>query len=176
MSSCPSLVVSCPTFDVAHPREDCKGKKGDFLTIGKRRFGTVFQVKTISHLPGTVGPRVPKNSHQNQKDWRLHSNPTRKATKRVRSARLPAPISLHHQVTTIPALFFRGLEEGSLSIILRNNISKHFPPRLLSFLVQKCWTHVQMMLNPLFFPIYSSLLSTSKYIQSYPHPILHGKI
>ena len=137
MSSCPSLVVSCPTFDVAHPREDCKGKKGDFITIGKRRFGTVFQVKTISHLPGTVGPRVPKNSHQNPKDWRLHSNPTRKATKRVRSARLPAPISLHHQVTTIPALFFRGFKEGSLSIILRNDISKHFPPRLLSFLVQK---------------------------------------
>ena len=154
MSSCPSLVVSCPTFDVAHPREDCKGKKGDFLTIGKRRFGTVFQVKTISHLPGTVGPRVPKNSHQNPKDWQLHSNPTRKATKRVRSARLPAPISLHHQVTTIPALFFRGLKEGSLSIILRNSISKHFPPRLLSYLVQKCWTHdvESIVLSHLQFP------------------------
>ena len=75
-----------------------------------------MHLKTISHLPGTVGPRVPKNSHQNQKDWRLHSNPTRKATKRVRSARLPAPISLHHQVTTIPALFFVGLQKGSLGI------------------------------------------------------------
>ena len=47
MSSCPSLVVSCPTFDVAHPRENCKGKKGDYLTIGKKRFGTVFEVEKI---------------------------------------------------------------------------------------------------------------------------------
>ena len=38
MTSCPSLVMSCPTFDVVHPRRDCKGKKGDTLSIGKKRF------------------------------------------------------------------------------------------------------------------------------------------
>ena len=37
-TSCPSLVMSCPTFDVVHPRRDCKGKKGDTLSIGKKRF------------------------------------------------------------------------------------------------------------------------------------------
>ena len=38
MTSCPSLVMFCPTFDVVHPRRDCKGKKGDTLSIGKKRF------------------------------------------------------------------------------------------------------------------------------------------
>jgi len=37
-SSCPSLVVSCPKFDIAHPNTNCKGKGGDFLAIGKKRF------------------------------------------------------------------------------------------------------------------------------------------
>jgi len=35
---CPSLVVSCPKFDIAHPNPNCKGKEGDFLSLGKKRF------------------------------------------------------------------------------------------------------------------------------------------
>merc|ERR1719193_2737985 len=37
-SSCPSLVVSCPKFDIAHPKANCKGKGGDFLALGQKRF------------------------------------------------------------------------------------------------------------------------------------------
>ena len=40
--SCPSLVVSCPKFDIAHPKANYKGKGGDFLALGKKRFGTIF--------------------------------------------------------------------------------------------------------------------------------------
>ena len=34
--------MTCSTFDVVHPKDNCKGKKGDYLSIGKKRFGTVF--------------------------------------------------------------------------------------------------------------------------------------
>ena len=40
--SCPSLVVSCPKFDIAHPKANCKGKGGDFLSLGKKRFEIIF--------------------------------------------------------------------------------------------------------------------------------------
>merc|ERR1712192_265764 len=37
-STCPSLVVSCPKFDLAHNKAHCKGRKGDFVSLGKKRF------------------------------------------------------------------------------------------------------------------------------------------
>ena len=33
-------MVSCPKFDIAHPKADCKGKGGDFLALGKKRLET----------------------------------------------------------------------------------------------------------------------------------------
>jgi len=51
-SSCPSLVVSCPKFDIAHPKANCKGKGGDFLAIGKKRF---CQNKGPNNFTSTAG-------------------------------------------------------------------------------------------------------------------------
>ena len=45
-TSCPSLVVSCPKFYVAHPRANCRGRKGDFLSLGKQRFERFFSPST----------------------------------------------------------------------------------------------------------------------------------
>ena len=52
-SSCPSLVVSCPKFDIAHKNPNCKGKHGDFLSLGNKRFGAViFTTRQFScHIP-----------------------------------------------------------------------------------------------------------------------------
>ena len=35
------MVVSCPRFDLAHNKAHCKGKKGDFISLGKKRFKAV---------------------------------------------------------------------------------------------------------------------------------------
>ena len=35
--SCPALVMSCPKFDVAHPRANCRPNNGDYLSLGSRR-------------------------------------------------------------------------------------------------------------------------------------------
>lgn len=55
MSSCPSLEMTCSTFDVAHPKDSCKGNRGDYLSIGKKRFcankgpdGYTSKVKTLA--------------------------------------------------------------------------------------------------------------------------------
>ena len=36
-SSCPSLLVSCPTFDVPHAKENCRGPP-DYLLLGNQRW------------------------------------------------------------------------------------------------------------------------------------------
>ena len=36
--SCPALVMSCPKFDVPHPRANCRPNNGDYLSLGSRRF------------------------------------------------------------------------------------------------------------------------------------------
>ena len=45
-SGCPSLVVSCPKFDLAHNKAHCKGRKGDFISLGKKRFEAVVDTTT----------------------------------------------------------------------------------------------------------------------------------
>ena len=43
--NCPSLVMSCPKFDIDHPKANCKGNGGDFLALAfprKKRFETIF--------------------------------------------------------------------------------------------------------------------------------------
>ena len=47
-SACPSLVVSCPKFDLAHSKAHCKGRKGDFLSLGSQRLGTNTKVTDLA--------------------------------------------------------------------------------------------------------------------------------
>ena len=47
-SACPSLVVSCPKFDLAHSKANCKGRKGDFLSLGSQRLGTNTKVTDLA--------------------------------------------------------------------------------------------------------------------------------
>ena len=39
---CPSLEMSCSTFDIPHTKKKCTRGKGDFLLIGRKRFKSVL--------------------------------------------------------------------------------------------------------------------------------------
>ena len=61
-SACPSLVVSCPQFDVSHPRANCSGRpnSGDFLSLGDRRLQKTVMVELghtcLSRFCQNTGP------------------------------------------------------------------------------------------------------------------------
>ena len=117
-SACPSLVVSCPQFDVSHPRANCSGRpnSGDFLSLGDRRLQKQYCQFWLSWVilvcPGSVRTPARATSHHGQTNWFCGSeqpgetmattttmtmtmNMTRAMVMgRVQSAPLPAPISL----------------------------------------------------------------------------------
>ena len=58
--SCPALVVSCPEFDVAHSRANCRSNNGDFLSLGKQRlqrhYPLVIVTLFLSRFCQNTGP------------------------------------------------------------------------------------------------------------------------
>ena len=62
--SCPSLVVSCPKFDVPHPKATCRTNHGDFISLGGQRLQNYRVVKCqFSTLSKTSKPNfTPKKS------------------------------------------------------------------------------------------------------------------
>ena len=64
-SACPSLVVTCPKFDLAHSKAHCKGRKGDFLSLGNQRFEAIL-ITPVCRLTVICGfPRFCRNSGPN---------------------------------------------------------------------------------------------------------------
>ena len=73
MKPCPALVLSCSSFDVAHPKSNCRGKKGDYIAIykqynQKKRFGSIFVNSAIEvdfvQVLQTSWPRQPENKEE----------------------------------------------------------------------------------------------------------------
>ena len=101
-SSCPSLVVSCPKFDIAHKNPNCKGKSGDFLSLGNKRFGAVILRPVnlaVTSLSGSVRTAARKISSRIQRNWQSPSIQTKKLMDRAQIASLHAQI-LFQRVNT----------------------------------------------------------------------------
>ena len=107
-SSCPSLMVSCPKFDVAHRKANCKGSNGDFLSLGKARFDAVLftpsvtsSYQSIMCLSGSARAMAQKILAPAQTNWESASAQTGKGRVRAQSVSLHARISLHQVNTTL---------------------------------------------------------------------------
>ena len=148
-SACPSLVVSCPQFDLAHNKGHCKGTKGDFLWLGNQRFEAILITPAnwllFVGFPGSVRTTAETTSARVETDWRWPSAQTEQWRARAQSAPLPAPILL--QLWTRLQVFVLSQGPGMRCVILPNCLS-HVIYRAFAFhLMKELWMLSSVTLN-----------------------------